>query len=311
VRQLHTLRAWLPLALGYAALFWSARSGARQSRGALPAALLGVALAVAGLVQVEEIAPGRLARLLQVDVLQAIGASLMVLAWLSGTNARGRERSGPAALLAGGVAIALVTPFVWSRLPGGLPHGLAGYLGRFEPPPGAPPAALFPLFPWLAYACVGAAAGRWLRAAPSPIDPALLLAMLLGAALAALTSEAHTYIRHAMSAVPSSVPALRVTFRVGIIAVLLGIGFVLPTGRAARALIDLGRASLRVYWFHLPFAYGLLGRPLRGRLSYLEWAAAAALLLLGMWGLSRLHWPTNNRTAKGIGPTPERAQDHA
>jgi uncharacterized membrane protein len=299
VRQLHTVRAWLPLAAGYAALFWAARVVTRARRRALAWAAPGAALVAVGLLQVESVAPGRLARLLQVDVLQAIGAALMLLAWAAPLVRR------PLPALATGVAIAFATPFVWAQLPGALPRPLAAYLGRFEPLPGAPAPALFPLFPWLAYACLGAALGSWLRevrtaaassTAGAPqhrqgeraVDALVLRWMLLGALTAALTSEAHPVVLRVMNALPESVPPLRVAFRVGMITTLLGVGLMLATRRASVALLDLGRASLRVYWFHLPFAYGLLGLPLRGKLTYFQYALVAPVLALAMWGLSRV-----------------------
>jgi uncharacterized membrane protein len=295
VRQLHTLRAWLPLAAGYAALFWAARVVTRAPRRALAWAAPGAALVALGLLQVESVAPGRLARLLQVDVLQAIGAALMLLALAAPLVRR------PLLALATGSAIAFATPFVWALLPGALPRPLAAYLGRFEPLPGAPAPALFPLFPWLAYACLGAALGSWLRetassAARAPqqregahaVDALVLRCMLIGAITAVLTSEAQPFVLRVMNAVPESVPPLRVAFRGALITTLLGVGLVLAAGRASVALLDLGRASLRVYWFHLPFAYGLLGLPLRGKLTYLQYGLVAPLLALAMWGLSRV-----------------------
>jgi uncharacterized membrane protein len=307
VRQLHTLRAWLPLAAGYAALFWAARTMLQRPRRALVWGTAGSALAALGLLQVEAVAPGRLARLLQVDVLQAIGASLMLLAWATPLARRASLAFGA------GIAIALVTPFVWAQLPGPLPQPLAAYLGRFEPLPGAPAPALFPLFPWLAYACLGAGLGCLLRAARAPVetgarqpeqrvDALVLHCMLLGACIAALASEAHPHVQRLITSLPEAMPALRVAFRVGAIATLLGVGLVLAAGRASQALLDLGRASLRVYWFHLPFAYGLLGQPLRGRLGYLQYGLTAPLLLLAMWGLSRISF-TRRRSSPNRPPT--------
>jgi uncharacterized membrane protein len=313
IRQLHTLRAWLPLATGYAALFWAARSVAAPRR-ALAWAAAGAALAALGLAQVDSVAPGRLARLLQVDVLQAIGASLMLLAWAAPVVRRPRLAFGA------GLAIAFATSFVWAQLPGALPRPLAAYLGRFEPLPGAPAPALFPLFPWLGYACLGAALGGWLReaipagAAPRSthaVDVRVSRWMLIGACVAALSSEAHLHVQQLMNALPASVPPLRVAFRVGLITTLLGAGWVVASAAPSRPLLDLGRASLRVYWFHLPFAYGLLGQPVRARLGYLAYGLLAALLLLAMWGLSRLDFPRKRsspeRPAGAGGPVENRA----
>jgi uncharacterized membrane protein len=160
------------------------------------------------------------------------------------------------------------------------------------------PAALFPLCPWFAYACIGAALGAHLRRSSARAEGHLLFAVVLGALLAATTSEGHLFIQ-ALIAHEALVAPLRVIFRAGIVLVLLGLGFAFSQGHVATTLVAFGRASLRVYWFHLPFAYGFAGRPVRGRLDFAGWAALAALLLLGMWGLTLIGAPKR--------PLPDRA----
>lgn len=285
IAQLHTLRAWLPLLIGYVALFAACRATARAARYAPWLWLGGACLAALGLAQVNAVAPGRLERLRQVDVLQAIGASLVLLAlgerWL-------RWLQRPAALLVTGLAVAWVTYPLGQTLPGALPVPLAAYLARFPGAPGeAVAAALFPLCPWFAYACFGAALGSCLRRRGQEAERLLLAAVVLGAALAACTSEAHAPIQR-LIANPLLVPPLRVAFRVGVVLVLLGFGFAFSPGRSADRVVAFGRASLRVYWFHLPFAYGILARPVHGKLDLGTWAALATLLLTGMWGLTRI-----------------------
>ena len=122
--------------------------------------------------------------------------------------------------------------------------------------------------------------------------------MVLGAALSACTSEAHGFIQRLM-ADPALIPPLRVAFRAGMVVVLLGFGFAFSPGRVANVVVAFGRASLRVYWFHLPFAYGIASRPVRAKLGFPAWAGLAALLLLAMWGLTLIRRP---RT-----PQPDRA----
>lgn len=287
--QLHTLRAWLPLALGYAALFGCCRTLSKRPKRALLLLCAGVGLVIIGGLQVESVAPGRSARLLQVDVLQAIGASLLILALAEGLC---RFLQRPWLLLGVGVAIAALTQPLGTLLPGSLPIPIAAYLGRFANEPGVPiPAALFPLFPWLAYACLGAALGSWLRAKPEVAESRLIWGVLLGALVAACTSEAHAFVQRAL-ANEALVPPVRVVFRVGVVCVLLGFGFAFSSGKAARIVVDFGRASLRVYWFHLPFAYGILARPVRAKLGYAGWAILASALLVAMWGLTRIGSPS-------------------
>ncbi len=285
IRQLGAARAWIPLGVGYAALVMATRRLAVDPRRALQWALAGVVLCVAGYLQVESVAPGRLRRLLQVDVLQAIGMSLLLLALLE--RAIGLLQR-PAWLVLLGLVIAVATDPLAALLPGPLPGPIAGYLGKWTPPPGQPPAALFPLFPWFGYACFGAAVGALLRRAREDAERLVLGFAVAGAALALLTSEAHPWLRALMASEPWLVSPLRVAFRIGIVMALFVVGHVWASGSRGRLLLDYGRASLRVYWAHMLFAYGILGRALHKSSSYAGWLGFAALLLAAMWGLAQL-----------------------
>lgn len=294
ITQLHALRAWLPLLLGYAALFYGFRILPEPKR-ALRWLVGGACLVALGLLQVNAVAPGRLARLLQVDVLQAIGASLVLLAlgerWL-------RLLQRPALLGVLSLVFAVATQPLGAHLPGPIPVPLAAYLARFPVLPGETvSAALFPLCPWFSYACLGAALGSSLRLRSEAAERILLACVVLGAALAAASSEAHLYVRELLVH-PQLVAPLRVTFRVGVVLVLLGLGFAFSPGKVATHVVALGRSSLRVYWFHMPFAYGLLGRPVKGQLGFLAWAALATLLLVGMWGLTHVRLPKRTQPVR-------------
>ncbi len=285
VRDLRTYRAWLPLLAGYALCVYGARSAAPAPRRAITTVLTGAALVAVALLQVDAVAPGRLPRLLAVDVLQAIGASLMVLALL--------ERSlgllqRPLWLLLLGLMVVLATEPLAAQLPGTLPVPLAAYLGRISVPRGAPNPSLFPLVPWLAYALFGASFGACLRLFPERSERTVVLGLTLGSTLALLTSEAHRPLRVFLQDVPFSVPLVRTCFRVGIVLLLMGIGYAFPRGFTAARLVDVGRTSLRIYWVHLLFAYGIFARPLRAKLSYGSWLGLVVPLLVAMWGLSRL-----------------------
>ncbi|MDB4986258.1 MAG: hypothetical protein JWN04_1436 [Myxococcaceae bacterium] len=286
ITQLHLARSFLPLGVGYALLFLSLRALPTQPVRAGRYAVAGSLLVVAGLSQVPWLAPGRLPRLLQIDVLQAIGASLVLLA-LGERSFRLLQRPGLAILL--GALVALLTEAVSSMLPGVLPVALAAYLGKFAPAAaGLPQPALFPLFPWLAYACIGAAFGTKLRTAGEHSDHYVVAAGLAGATLALCTSEAHQAVQSLMTAVPWSVHPLRVAFRVGLVLVLLLAGWLWAQGKRGRVLVSYGRASLRVYWAHLLIAYGSLGHPWQKQLQMAEWATRLLLLLGLMWLLTRI-----------------------
>jgi uncharacterized membrane protein len=309
VRKLYTLRGWLPIALGYVALLMASRKLAKEPRRASLYGALGLLLTLAGMLQVESIAPGRLARLLQVDVLQAIGASLVVLALAQHVL---DAYSHPRWLLLAGVVTALSTAGVWSLLPGMLPVPIAAYLGRFSVAEGAPAPALFPLFPWLSYALVGAALGRFWRLSGERIELSVVLTSLAGALLAALTTEAHPWTQEWLSHAPQALPPMRVAFRVGLVTCLLGAGFACARGALSRALEDFGRASLRINWVHLLVADGLLGSAVRARLGYGAWAALASVLLVAMWGLSRARLPSSPPAHRGQhGQMPPKPIDRA
>ena len=289
ITHLYLVRAWLPLGLGYALLFISLKvlgDGAPEAKTrARKFALVGAPLVVLGLAQVPWLAPGRLPRLLQIDVLQAIGASLVLLA-LGERAVRLLQRPWLACAL--GAAIALGTEPLWSQLPGLLPVPLAAYLGKFDPAPGAPPPALFPLFPWLAYACFGAAFGTALRRSRDASERVVVGAGVGGALLALCTSEAHHLVQSWAVAAPWSVQPLRVAFRTGLVLVLLLGGWLWADGKRGRVLVAYGRASLRVYWAHLLVAYGTLGHPWQKHLSMGEWAVRLVLLMFAMWLLTRV-----------------------
>jgi uncharacterized membrane protein len=285
IQSLGTYRAWLPLLVGYGLLLLAARSVKSSARRACWLGLAGLSFVIIALIQVEDVAPGRFLRLLQVDVLQAIGGALMVLALLErGLGLLQR----PHWLLLIGVGVALATEPIAAHLPGALPIPLAAYLGRFAAGPGAPNPALFPLFPWLAYALMGAAFGACLRLYPERAERTVVLGLLGGALLSLGTSEAHRCVRVLLRDLPWIVPLVRTCFRVGIVLLLMGIGYAFPRGKSAAVTLDFGRASLRIYWIHLIFAYGICARPLRAKLSYGSWFGLALILLLAMWGLSRL-----------------------
>jgi uncharacterized membrane protein len=288
LQQLGTARAYLPLGLGYGGLYWSSGQLGRGSRRVPYVAGVSLMLVVAGLAQVDAVAPGRFPKLLQVDVLQAIGASL-ILAALGQHTFRLLER--PHVAIALGIFVSIATPALSAHLPGPLPIPLAAYLGRFEPAIKGPPPSLFPLFPWFAYACFGAALGYALRTAKDR-EWLLIASAICGAVFAITTSEAHPMVHYVFAVQPWTTYLGRAAFRVGIIAVILLIGWVWtswPLGRSpGRVLLDYGRTSLRIYWAHMLFAYGLFGTPLHKKLSFAGWVLWLFPLFVAMWGLSQL-----------------------
>jgi hypothetical protein len=133
----------------------------------------------------------------------------------------------------------------------------------------------------------GAADARGAARAPSE-DPMLALGAALGAGLGLLCSEAQPFVHHALSAQAWLVQPVRVAFRVGLVLVMLSIGWIWTAGARGRFALDLGKTSLRVYWAHMFFAYGVLGRPLQKHLDFPAWGLGALVLLAAMWALGRV-----------------------
>jgi uncharacterized membrane protein len=281
--SLRAAGAYLPLGLGYAGLFLTADAMARGARVKWPSTAASVALVVLGLAQVPTIAPGRFLRLLQIDVLQCIGFSLCLLAVLDRAASILRA---PRRAVALGCLVACGTEPLAELLPGAIPTPLAAMIARLPLQDGVQP-ALFPLFPWFAYACFGAAMGGVLRGSRVPEAVGLRCATF-GAFLAVFTSEALPFIHRTIGRFPFAVGPIRTGFRTGIVLVLIAVGIAWVDGSGGRSAIRLGQHSLRIYWAHMLFAYGVLGRPLQHKLGYPAWLGMAGLLLILMWLVARI-----------------------
>lgn len=277
--------AALPLLVGYGAAYVGlGRWGeGRPWRGPL---LLACASTPLGIWLVSIWIPQRLTGVLRVDVLQAIGVSLALLAPLASF-----ARRRPAAILALGALVAALTPWFRSWVPGPLPEPVAAYLGYWYPGPGLAPAGMFPLFPWLAYPCFGLVLGQhWRRLGAAAATESAIALCALGALLALASCEAFRPARELLRAWPDLVQPARVAYRVGVCLVVGGLAVLLSRPRTpGRVPLGwLGRASLMVYWVHLEFAFGMLGRPLIRQLDFRGWALAWGGLSVAMVGLSWL-----------------------
>ena len=234
--------------------------------------------------------------LIRVDVLQCIGASLMVLS-LVGARAERRRARYFAALA---VCVAVATPWMQSWVPGPLPGALAGYFAQWPSADGQRVIALFPLFPWLAFAAIGVLIGlAWGRVQDAAELEALLVRQIaLGAVLALLTNPGWFPAR--WIATPEPLAALaRLTYKAALCCAMLGPALALSRApKPIRAPIELlGRTSLLVYWVHLQFAFGTVSRPLSRSLAISDWAYGTLALCGCMWALAALR---NTRHATSI-----------
>ena len=277
------IKAWLPMLVGIATTMFGFRSLPRSRRTFLYATLGGIAIYGVGAAFLAMFSPTRLLNVMRVDVLQAIGVSIIVIALLAKPLALART-SRRALLLA--TVILLITASVSAVLPGPLPRVFAGYLGSWE---GGRAIAMFPLTPWLAYGLAGAATGSVLARRASSRAETILVIGTIGGAMGSVLCEAVPHAFQWVARWPIVTALVRFGYRVGIICVLMVFAFAWSRTRLAKRAPtrDLGRASLLIYMVHLPFAYGALTRSFTRSFDLFTWGAWFTLLTFAMWLLAR------------------------
>ena len=243
----------------------------------------------------------------RVDILNCIGASMIVIAPLVAPRAGRRQIA--ATLLAAGIVVALGSIVGPARIPGPLPRALTAYVG------GATAMNWFPLFPWAAWPLVGVALGHhWARPtrrlgghARAFVITGIAGAALMGAVILVRRIDPQV-IRYPSSFVQQMGPG---TFlhQLGLIGVLALLAFVASrqTSRFSFSMMrQLGRTSLLVYWIHVELCYGLLFRRLHHRLSLPEATISFVLMTGAMLLISVLvtkywrGWPHRAPAAAGI-----------
>jgi len=206
--------------------------------------------------------------LFRVDVLNTIGLSMMlmgVVCWMVL-----RFNSGPRARFAlgmtaagAGMSISLLTPLLWTswRLRW-LPWPLESYITGVHNL-GEPQAWLFPIFPWAGFAFVGLAAGLFLlsdgarkRGAASFV---LAGAGGVGPIYLARWLDARSQRLYASYDFWHTSPNFFL-IRVGMLLIILAVVYLWCRWGAGQwgfsPFIQLGQASLLVYWVHIEFVYG-------------------------------------------------------
>jgi uncharacterized membrane protein len=209
-----------------------------------------------------------LSDLLRVDILNTIGVSMMlmgVFCWLvlwieSGTHVR---RALVVSAAGTALLISLLTPLLWTTWrPDWLPWPLESYINGFHNL-SAPQPWLFPIFPWTAFAFAGLAAGfvlqsQWVRQREGLT---LVLAGVVGLMLIAISRwlDARPFQLYAVYDYWHTSPNFFV-IRVGMLLVILTASYAWCRWGGGQwafsPLIQLGQASLLVYWVHLEFVYG-------------------------------------------------------
>lgn len=223
------------------------------------------------------------ADLLRVDILNTIGLSMMlmgVLCWMvlvvCGEGASAGETGKPKnphaawsiAAAGAALAISLLTPLLWTTWrPDWLPWPIESYINGVHNL-GVPQSWLFPVFPWTAFAFAGLSVGfilqsRWTREREVRV---IFLLGTVGIALIELSRWLDAQPRQLYPVYDywHTSPNFFL-IRVGMLMVILTasyawcrwiLGPLSAVGWGFSPLIQLGQASLLVYWVHIEFVYG-------------------------------------------------------
>ncbi len=214
-----------------------------------------------------------LSDLLRVDVLNTIGLSMMlmgVLCWMVLSIHRGVRTRIALILASAGTAllISLLTPPLWTTWrPDWLPWPLESYVNGVHNL-GTPQAWLFPIFPWTAFAFAGLAAGFILQSEWSHQHEAQIFFLLGAAGLVFVAAsrwlDAQPRQLYAVYDYWHTSPEFWL-IRLAMLLVILSASYAWcrwgfaqwPAGPwGFSPLIQLGQASLLVYWVHIEFVYG-------------------------------------------------------
>jgi uncharacterized membrane protein len=206
--------------------------------------------------------------MLRIDVLNCIGVALILVSlfWLSRSLIF---------FLAVAAAVILLTPRVSAADLSSLPRHLADYFN------GRQPRALFPLFPWIAHAFTGAAAGLALARTRSEVRT---VAIFAGLAFAAWLLPQPAVWSDAAPAVF----LLRDGLAVGLLSACWLADRFIPRRFSGGPLLLMGRHSLLIYWVHIEIVYGRWFWRTRGTLGIAQGALALAMVIVAMYALAKM-----------------------
>jgi uncharacterized membrane protein len=221
--------------------------------------------------------------LLRVDVLNTIGLSIVLM----GLLCRVAQSRAANTLLAAavGIGIPMATPPLWTTWrPHWLPWFLESYVNgvhTFD----KPQSWLFPIFPWAGFAFAGLAVGFILFSDWSQKRPATTVASIAAAGVGIYYlsmwldgSPVHLYaVYDYWHTGPNFFLA-----RLSLLMVLMLVGYVWcrwgPGLWGFSPLIQMGQASLLVYWVHIEFVYGRFSIMAKG--AQTVWGATFGLLVI-------------------------------
>ena len=246
-----------------------------------------------------------LSDLLRVDILNTIGLSMMLmglLCWLVLSIERSTHAKSALILASAGTAvlISLLTPLIWTTWrPHRLPWPIESYIDGVHNL-GRPQPWLFPIFPWTAFAFAGLAAGFILhrqhgKEGESKERDALtfltmgVAGLVLIAAGRWLDAQPHSF--YTVYDYWHTSPNFLLV-RVGMLLIILSASYAWcrwgAGGWGFSPLIQLGQASLLVYWVHIEFVYGRVSILPKHNVSIRTASAGLLVIFLAMLGLAFL-----------------------
>jgi len=270
--------------------------------------------------------------LLRVDVLNTIGLSMMllgVMCWIVGGVFLRRKQTQRGAFLpripfvvsAAGSAllISLLTPPLWTTWrPTWLPWPIESYVDGVHNL-GVPQQGIFPVFPWTAFAFAGLAVGfilqrDWARTRQAR---AFLALGLVGGVLIEFARwlDAQPRQFYAVQDYWHTSPSFWL-IRVGMLLVIVCAGYAWcrwvigwvsekwPVGKwntgpsAFSPLIQLGQASLLVYWVHIEFVYGRVSILPKRRMGIAGASVGLLVITLAMLALAYARSRMKGRAAE-------------
>jgi uncharacterized membrane protein len=220
------------------------------------------ALALVFRVQAQLLGLGAIGNLFKVDMLNAMGLSIVAASLVWQVAPERRSRLALFALLTTGITLA--TPLV--RAAGwlaSLPDPLEAYLRP------AGPYAAFPVFPWAGFLFAGVIVGDLIDAVKA--DSRRHVMTQLGIVAVAAGG---VWLAWRASFQPPLFPTARFwhdspTFffiRLGLVALTVPVAFAverLVSAGVLHPIVTLGRSSLFVYWIHVEMVYGVIAEPLK------------------------------------------------
>ncbi|HXW90596.1 MAG TPA: heparan-alpha-glucosaminide N-acetyltransferase domain-containing protein [Terriglobales bacterium] len=204
--------------------------------------------------------------LFRVDILNAIGLSLMLMGAFSGIGLAvvgGTRLALGAGAAAIGLTISLLTPLVWTSWRARwLPWPLESYINGVHNL-GRPQPWLFPIFPWAGFAFVGLAMGFLVvRDQARKQAVGLVAPAAVGGGLLIVLAR---WLDHRPQQLYASYDFWHTSptfflIRVGLVAIIVALAYLWCRWgfgqRGFSPLIQMGQTSLLVYWVHIEFVYG-------------------------------------------------------